>query len=91
MGIGFSGDRDMEQLTHDTGGRVINVGNNGKKLQEAFDQIQDELRTQYLVSYTPKNQQFDGKFRSIYLDCGRDAKVTTRKGYYAIADGASTD
>ena len=59
-----------------------------RKLQEAFDQIQDELRTQYLVSYTPKNLEFNGKFRAINLDCGRDLKITTRKGYYAIPDGA---
>jgi VWFA-related protein len=90
-GMSFGGDRDMEQLTKETGGRVIDVGNNGKKLQAAFDQIQDELRTQYLVSYTPKNTEFDGKFRSINLDCGKDLKVTTRKGYYAIPDGAQTD
>jgi len=87
----FNGDRDMEQLTHDTGGRVINVGNNGKKLQEAFDQIQDELRTQYLVSYTPKNQEFNGKFRQINLDCGKGLTVITRKGYYAIPEGDLSD
>src|SRR3984957_20237943 len=91
FGMGYTGDREMEQLSHDTGGRVINVGNNGKKLQEAFDQIQDELRTQYLVSYTPKNLEFDGKFRSLNLDCGKDLKITTRKGYYAIPDGGSGD
>ena len=91
MSIGFSGDRDMQQLTKDTGGRVINVGNNGKRLKEAFDQIQDELRTQYLLSYTPKNLEFDGKFRAINLDCGKALKVQTRKGYYAIAQGDTRD
>jgi VWFA-related protein len=91
FGMGYSGDRDMQQLATQTGGRVINVGNNGRKLQEAFDQIQDELRTQYLVSYTPKNLEFDGKFRQINLDCGKDLKITTRKGYYAIPDGGSPD
>jgi len=87
----YTGDREMEQLTSATGGRVINVGNNGKKLEEAFDQIQDELRTQYLLSYRPKNTDFDGKFRTINLDCGKGLKIQTRKGYYAIPDGASTD
>jgi VWFA-related protein len=91
MSLGYSGDRDMEKLASETGGRVINVGNNGKKLQAAFDQIQDELRTQYLVSYTPKNLEFNGKFRSINLDCGKDIKITTRKGYYAIPDGDTRD
>ena len=87
MGAIYTGSRDMEQLAHDTGGRVINVGNNGRKLQEAFDQIQDELRTQYLLSYTPKNTEFDGKFRTLNLDCGKGYKVQTRKGYYAIPEG----
>ncbi len=91
MSMGYSGDRDMEQLARDTGGRVINVGNNGKKLQEAFDQIQDELRTQYLLSYTPKNLDFDGKFRTINLDCGNKLKIQTRKGYYAIPEGDTRD
>lgn len=85
-GMGYSGDSDMERLAKDTGGRVINVGNNGKKLSEAFDQIQDELRTQYLLSYTPTNLKTDGTFRPISLTCLKGLKVQTRKGYYAIAE-----
>jgi VWFA-related protein len=83
----YTGDRDMQQLTQATGGRVINVGNNGQKLEDAFQQIQDELRTQYLVSYDPTNKNFDGKFRTINLDCGKGLRVATRKGYYAIPGG----
>ena len=83
-GMGYTGDMQMRQLTEATGGRVINVGNNGKKLEDAFDQIQDELRTQYLASYTPKNGEADGKFRKIEMDCGKGVKVQARKGYYAI-------
>ena len=88
MSMGYSGDRDMEKLATDTGGRVINVGNNGKRLEDAFAQIQDELRTQYLLSYRPKDVSMDGKFRPISLDCGKGLKIQTRKGYYAIADGS---
>ena len=87
-GFGYSGDRDMERLATDTGGRVINVGNSGKKLEDAFQQIQDELRTQYLASYTPTNSKADGTYRKINLNCGKALRVQTRKGYYAIA---STD
>src|SRR6202789_3074678 len=83
-----TGARDMERLASETGGRVINVGNNGKKLQEAFDQIQDELRTQYLASYTPTNPKIDGTFRTLNITCGKDQKVQARKGYYAMADAA---
>ena len=86
FGMGYTGDADMERLAKDTGGRVINVGNNGKKLQEAFEQIQDELRTQYLASYTPTNLKADGTFRTLNITCQAGQKVQARKGYYAIAD-----
>jgi VWFA-related protein len=81
----FNAAGQMEQLAKDTGGRVINVGNNGRKLEDAFDAIQDELRTQYLVSYTPANKDADGKFRRLEIDCGKGMNVQARKGYYAIA------
>jgi VWFA-related protein len=81
----FGGARSMDDLAHDTGGRVINVGMNGRKLEDAFDQIQDELRTQYLASYTPANKVADGKFRKVKLDCGKGLDIQARKGYYAIA------
>ena len=83
--LGDIGARDMDRLASDTGGRVINVGNNGKKLEDAFQQIQDELRTQYLASYTPTNPKADGTYRKLDLSCGKNLKVQTRKGYYAIS------
>ena len=92
MGSVFdSSERDMYSLAQDTGGRVINVGHDGKKLEEAFDQIQDELRTQYLVSYTPVNKTADGKFRKINIDCGKGTTVQARKGYYAVAGDSDND
>jgi VWFA-related protein len=89
FGMGYGGDRYMEQLATETGGRVINVGNNGKKLEEAFDQIQDELRTQYLASFTPTNNKIDGTFRTLNLTCQPGQKIQARKGYYATADALS--
>jgi VWFA-related protein len=84
----YTGDGDMERLAKETGGRVINVGNNGKKLEEAFDQIQDELRTQYLASYTPTNPKIDNTFRNLNITCQQGQKIQARKGYYAMADAA---
>jgi VWFA-related protein len=81
----FGGSSAMRSLAQDTGGRVINVGMNGRKLEDAFDQIQDELRTQYLLSYTPVNKVADGKYRKVEIDCGKGMDVQARKGYYAIA------
>jgi VWFA-related protein len=91
FGMGYSGDRDMQQLASETGGRVINVGNNGKKLEEAFDQIQDELRTQYLASFTPTNTKIDSTFRTLNITCQQGQKIQARKGYYAIADSLGKD
>ncbi len=84
FGTSYSGKAQMEQLARDTGGRVIDVGNNGHKLEDAFDQIQNELRTQYLLSYAPANKQADGKYRKLEIDCGKGLTVQARKGYYAI-------
>src|SRR6266702_3364602 len=91
FGMGYSGAGDMDRLAKETGGRVINVGNNGKKLQEAFDQIQDELRTQYLASYTPTNLKADGTFRTLNISCQAGQKIQARKGYYAMADALGND
>ena len=91
INLADTGARDMERLASETGGRVINVGNNGKRLQEAFDQIQDELRTQYLASYTPTNLKIDGTFRPLNITCQPGQKIQARKGYYAMADALGND
>jgi VWFA-related protein len=87
--FGGYGASQMADLAKQTGGRVINVGHDGRKLEDAFDQIQDELRTQYLLSYTPTSKEADGKFRRTEIDCGKGMNVQARKGYYAIAGDES--
>jgi len=83
-GFGYSGYSAMKKLTEETGGRLIDVGNNGNKLEAAFQQIEDELRTQYVASYTPSNTKLDGTFRHIDVACHGDGmKVQVRKGYFA--------
>jgi VWFA-related protein len=83
-GFGYSGFSMMKKLTEETGGRLIDVGNNGKKLEAAFQQIEDELRTEYVASYTPSNSKLDGSFRKLGVECRGDGmKVQVRKGYYA--------
>jgi len=84
IGFGYSGFSAMKRLTEETGGRLIDVGNNGPKLEAAFQQIEDELRTQYVASYTPSNTKLDGSFRRLGVECRGDGmKVQVRKGYYA--------
>ena len=77
---------DMKKLAEETGGRVIEVGNNQQKLQQAFEQIQNELRSQYNIGYTPTNNKLDGSYRKIQIRAkGGDYKVQARQGYYALA------
>ena len=83
--FGYTGASQMSRLADATGGHVIDVGNNGRKLQDAFDEIERELRTQYLASYTPNNQNLDGGYRKVNIVCkGNGLKVYARKGYYAV-------
>ena len=82
-GFGYSGYSAMKKLTEETGGRLIDVGNNGKKLEDAFQQIEDELRTQYIATYTPSNTKLDGTFRHVTVECKDGMKVQVRKGYFA--------
>jgi len=71
------------KLADETGGRMISVRSE-KKLVEAFDEISEELRSQYTLGYYPTNSARDGKFRKIKVDtASHDLKVLARKGYYA--------
>jgi VWFA-related protein len=71
------------RITEETGGRMI-VANSEKHLAEAFDQISEDLRSQYTLGYYPTNTTHDGKFRKIKVDmASHDLKVLARKGYYA--------
>ena len=82
---GYSGEGEMKKLTQETGGRVIEVGNKYEKLKEGFDQIANELRSQYNIGYTPTNAVLDGTFRKIEIRAtNKDYKIQSRAGYYAI-------
>ena len=81
---GYSGDIEMKKLTQETGGRVIEVGNKIEKLRQAFDQISQELRSQYNIGYTPTNTARDGSFRKVEIKPKQgDYKIQARSGYYA--------
>jgi VWFA-related protein len=81
---GYSGDSEMRKLTQETGGRVIQVGNKIEKLRQAFDQISQELRSQYNIGYTPTNTTRDGSFRKVEIKPKQgEYKIQARSGYYA--------
>ena len=72
-----------KKLAEETGGRMLSASSD-KKLMQAFDEISEELRSQYTLGYYPSNSTRDGKFRKIKVEtANRDLKVLARKGYYA--------
>jgi VWFA-related protein len=82
-GLGYGGEGVLRKLSDETGGRVIQA-NNARDTSEAFQQIARELRTQYLLGYTPTNTKLDGTFRKIEVKVNvGNVKVDARRGYYA--------
>jgi Ca-activated chloride channel family protein len=81
-------DRDLETLAEETGGVAFFSGDM-LSLERSFSKISKELRAQYLVTYKPSNDRYDGSFRKIEVKLveGRgDLKIRTKRGYKAIAD-----
>jgi VWFA-related protein len=85
-GLTFGGVSDgaLRQMSEDTGGHVFHVDRN-HPLQDAFRDLQEDMRSQYAIGYTPTNPTKDGTFRRIDIKVtNKDWKVQARKGYYAI-------
>src|SRR5262249_24286 len=72
-----------KRLTDETGGRLI-VVRSEKNLEQAFDQISQELRNQYTLGYIPTNTKHDAAYRKVKVDMkDKDYSALTRRGYYA--------
>jgi Ca-activated chloride channel homolog len=83
-----SKDRALTTLAEETGGFAFFTGDM-LTLERSFTKIAKELRAQYLVTYKPVNDKYDGSFRKIdvkLVEGRRDLKVRTKRGYKAIAD-----
>jgi VWFA-related protein len=86
----YAGDANLKKVAGETGGRVIEVVNDYKKLDAAFSQIANELRHQYSIGYTPTNNKLDGSFRKVEVrPKNNEYKVQARQGYYATSSPAS--
>jgi Ca-activated chloride channel family protein len=84
------GDRMLAQICEETGGEAFFTGNM-LELERAFKRISDELRTQYLITYQPIDQNYDGRTRKIEVRLADAAKakkyrVRTKSSYRAIRD-----
>jgi Ca-activated chloride channel homolog len=82
-GLVLRGDTVLQQLADATGGRAF-FPFNMKDITRSFSAIEDELRSQYVISYRPAEFDADGRYRSIEITAQRkDLQVRARRGYYA--------
>ena len=82
-GLILRGDKVLEDVASATGGRAF-FPYKMKDITRSFAAIEDELRSQYDVSYRPTDFDADGRYRSIQITAvKKDLQVRARRGYYA--------
>ena len=82
-GLILRGDKILQQISDSTGGRAF-FPFKMKDIKSSFSAIEDELRSQYVVSYHPADFDADGRYRSIEITAlKKDLQVRSRKGYFA--------
>ena len=84
------GPRDLEELTSVSGGRLLAV-HDYVELSRAVSQIDEELRTQYVLGYSSSNRAHDGRWRKLKVSVSRDQdrgklRAFAKNGYYAATD-----
>jgi VWFA-related protein len=86
MSVG-GGESALRQMSDETGGHVYRVDRR-HTLDQVFKELQDEMRSQYSIGYTPTNDVKDGSYRKLDIKLAgkdfKDFKVQARKGYYAV-------
>ena len=84
------GDKFLTQLCEDTGGEAFFTGDM-LALERAFTKISKELQSQYIITYRPQNQSYDGRERKVevrFTDPAKAGKykIRTKKSYRAVRD-----
>ncbi|MBA2333388.1 MAG: VWA domain-containing protein [Blastocatellia bacterium] len=84
------GDKFLTQLCEQTGGEAFFTGDM-LELERAFKKISQELRSQYIITYRPANQNYDGRDRKIEVrftnkDKGDKYRIRTKSSYRAVKD-----
>ena len=77
----------LKKVSEHTGGRAF-FPKNEEDLRAAFAQIQEELRSQYLIAYSPTNKAHDGTYRQVKIELNdpelrKELRLTYRQGYFA--------
>jgi VWFA-related protein len=71
-------------MSEETGGKLFRAGRR-TSLDDIFRQLQEELRNQYAIGYTPASEAKNGGFRKIEIRMrDKEWKVQARKGYFAV-------
>lgn len=79
----------LARLAHETGGFLVEESN---ALSSAFRRIDEDNQFHYLLTYSPTNGAFDGKFRAIQVKVRKPGmQVFARKGYRAVRTARAGD
>ncbi len=82
-GVKQQGDKVLDRIAEATGGRAF-FPFQMTDVANAFAEIQDELRSQYLLAYIPEDFRSDGRYRTIQISAAqKQFRVRARRGYYA--------
>jgi Ca-activated chloride channel homolog len=83
-GTKAAGDKVLERIADATGGKAF-FPFQIREVADAFAQIQDELRSQYAISYKPADLKKDGHYRTIEIVANdrKNFRVRARRGWYA--------
>ena len=75
-------ERNMDQLTRATGGRLYKPGS-FNDLEKTYEEVAEELRHQYALYYSPLNRKRDGAFRRVKVETKNAGfRVAARIGYF---------
>ena len=81
--LGGAGNGDLRRMSEETGGRMFRVDRKNT-LESIFQEIQDEMRSQYAIGYVSSDDVAPGVYRRVDLRTKQKGlKVQARKGYYA--------
>jgi Ca-activated chloride channel family protein len=84
------GDKILVRIAEETGAEAFFTGDM-LALEKAFSKISQELRSQYIITYRPQNQEYDGKKRKIEVrftdgENAKRYKIRTKSEYRAVKD-----
>jgi VWFA-related protein len=72
----------LDDLAKETGGRVFFISR-AEELRDVYREIEDELRSQYLLTYSPDRPGQEGEYHEVEVRTKGKYKARTMRGYYS--------